>query len=295
VTLAEIPYPRMSPEIISIGPVTVRWYGVTYVLAFGLAYLVLRGLARRGRWPVRPDRVADVLFWGILGVFVGGRIGWVLFYGMWMHDWHWLRFFRVWEGGMSFHGGMLGVIVAYWIYTARTGKPRGDFFDGLTLATPLGIMCVRLGNFVNGELYGRPWDGPWAMRFPRYQAFDGAAGWEQAVGKTSDANLWTELRHPSQLYEALGEGVLLYLVLRWLMLRRGVGGGRIAGLFLVGYGLVRFGIEFVREPDAELGLAFLGILTRGQQLCLGMVLAGLVVLAFCGRRRARGEPAGDGA
>jgi phosphatidylglycerol:prolipoprotein diacylglycerol transferase len=283
VTLAEIPYPRISPEIVTIGPLTIRWYGVSYVIAFALAYLVLRDLARRGRWHVRVDRVADVLFWGILGVFVGGRLGWVIFYGSSMPDWEWTRFFRVWEGGMSFHGGLLGVIVAYWVYTSRTGKPRGDFFDGLTLATPLGILCVRLGNFVNGELYGRAWDGPWSMRFPRYQAFGGPEGWNEALGKAAPEQLWTSLRHPSQLYEAFGEGVLLFLVLRWLMLRKGVGGGRIAGLFLLGYGLVRFGIEFFREPDAELGFAFLGILTRGQQLCLGMVLAGLVVLALCRR------------
>ncbi|MHC5012220.1 MAG: prolipoprotein diacylglyceryl transferase, partial [Planctomycetota bacterium] len=205
-TLAEIPYPRLHPEIFSVGPVTVRWYGLSYVVAFILAFLVLRNLAKRGRWPVESERVADVLFWGILGVFVGGRLGWILFYGLSTPGYDWTRFWRVWEGGMSFHGGLLGVIIAYWIYLWRTRKPVGAFFDGLTLATPLGIFCVRMGNFINGELFGRPWDGAWAMRFPKYGNFEGGASeWEAKQGTLSQSQLWTEPRHPSQLYEALGE------------------------------------------------------------------------------------------
>lgn len=279
--LAEIPYPRIPPDIVDIGPVTVRWYGVSYVLAFVLAFLVLRDLAKRKRWPVEPDRVADVLFWGILGVFVGGRIGWALFYalssGSLQNFW---QIVKVWEGGMSFHGGLAGVVVAYLIYVKRAGKPLGQFFDGLALAAPLGIACVRFGNFVNAELYGRVWDGLFAMRFPRYEHFGGPAHWETARATNTAEPLWTELRHPSQLYEALGEGILMYFFLRWLMLRVGVGGGRIAATFLVGYGLVRTLIEFVREPDAPLKDAT-GILTRGQQLSLGMILAGLAVFVFC--------------
>lgn len=284
-TLAEIVYPRIDPIVFQIGELKVRWYGISYVLSFVAAYLVLRGLSRRGRWPVPVDRIADVLFWGILGVFLGGRLGWVLFYGMHTPDWSWSKVIRVWEGGMSFHGGLLGVIVAYWVYAARMRVPRGELFDGLALATTPGLVFVRLANFVNAELYGRPWAGPWAMRFPDYEA-PGIRGPEHWV----PGGPMTELRHPSQLYEALGEGVLLFVVLRWLMLRRGVGGGRIAGLFLVLYGLARFTIEFVREPDKDLGLTFLGFLTRGQQLCLGMVVAGLIVLALCGRRPAPAAP-----
>ncbi len=281
-TLAELTYPRIDPILFQIGDLKVRWYGLSYVLSFVAAWLVLRGLARRGRWPVPAERVADVLFWGILGVFVGGRLGWVAFYGLSMPDWSWAKTLKVWEGGMSFHGGLLGVIVAYWIYAARLRIPRGELFDGLALATTPGLFLVRVANFVNAELYGRAWDGPWAMRFPIYDA-PGLSGPEQWV----PGGPLTEPRHPSQLYEALGEGLLLFLALRWLLLRRGVGGGRIAGLFLVLYGLVRFGLEFVREPDKELGFVFLGFLTRGQQLCLGMVLSGLLVLALCGRGRAR--------
>ena len=284
--LAEIPYPRIDPDLLHLGPITVRWYGVSYVVAFALAWLVLTGLARRKRWPVEPDRVADVLFWGILGVFLGARIGWIFFYGMQQPTWRWTDAYKVWEGGMSFHGGLLGVILAYLIYVRRTKKPLGEFFDGLALATPLGIVCVRLGNFINAELYGRPWDGPWAMRFPRYEAFDGPQGWEAAVAAGTPKPLYTALRHPSQLYEALGEGLLMFFLLRWLMLRMGVGGGRIAGAFLMGYGTVRFFVEYAREPDSHLK-GVTGLFTRGQQLCLGMILAGLTLLVVCAVKKAR--------
>jgi phosphatidylglycerol:prolipoprotein diacylglycerol transferase len=291
VTLAEIPYPRIDPDIVQLGPVTVRWYGVSYILAFVLAYLVLRDLARRGRWPVAPERVADVLFWGILGVFFGGRIGWVLFYGIpggsvrtiW-------DAVTVWKGGMSFHGGLIGVIVAYWVYTKVKNLPRGAFFDGLTLATPLGILCVRLANFINAELPGRPWNGPWAMRFPQYtgNGFESPEAWRAAyAANPNDPRLFTQLVHPSQLYEALGEGVLLFLVLRWLMLRKGLGGGRVAASFLVGYGVIRFALEFFREPDRDMGYVFLDTFTKGQVLSAFMVAAGVLTFVVCAVKASR--------
>lgn len=280
ITLAEIAYPRIDPIAFRVFGHPVRWYGISYVLAFVGAWLILRMLARRGRWPVAPDRVADVLFWGILGVFVGGRLGWVLFYGMHEPGWQWSSLIKVWKGGMSFHGGLLGVILAYWIYCKRMHLRPGEFFDGLALATTPGLFIVRLANFVNAELYGRVWDGPWAMRFPDYEA-PGVGGPENWV---PGGPMLPDLRHPSQLYEAFAEGLLLFLVLTWLMLRKGVGGGRIAGLFLVGYGCIRFLIEFTREPDAGIGFSFMSVLTRGQELCVGMVMAGLIVLALCGRR-----------
>jgi phosphatidylglycerol:prolipoprotein diacylglycerol transferase len=282
-TIAEIPYPRIDPILVRIGDVPIRWYGLSYILAFVLAFLVLRTLSRRGRWPVPPDRVADVLFWGILGVFLGGRLGWILFYAIESGGFDWSHAYRVWEGGMSFHGGLLGVVVAYWIYTGRKRVPRGDFFDGLSLATPFGIFCVRMANFVNAELYGREWDGPWAMRFPRYP---------QGKPELWDGSHVTEPRHPSQVYEALIEGPILFAVLWWLGTRRGVGGGRISGWFLVLYGAGRFLVEFTREPDEGLGFVMLGFLSRGQQLCLAMIVAGLAVLWTCARRsRAPASPA----
>lgn len=286
--LAEIPYPRFHPDVVSIGPLTVRWYGVSYVLAFGLAYLVLRYLARKKRWPVEPDRVADVLFWGILGVFFGGRIGWVLFYGLPSGAIHsFWQVFKVWEGGMSFHGGLLGVIVAYLTYVRVKRVPLGTFFDGLALATAPGIFSVRMANFVNAELYGRAWDGPWAMRFPRYHDNGGPDAWQARFDAGETVGMWTDLRHPSQLYEAWGEGLLLFLFLYWLMMKKGVGGGRIAASFLVGYGFIRFLVEFARQPDRDMGYVLFGTFTQGQLLSMGMMLAGLVVFAFIGIKARR--------
>jgi len=278
--LAEIPYPRIDPILLEIGDIKVRWYGVSYIIAFVAGGFVLHGLAKRGRWPVEPAKVIDVLFWGILGVFIGGRLGYFFFYGLSLgYEWH--QIWRVWEGGMSFHGGLLGVILAYWIYCKRTETPLGGMFDGLALAATPALFIVRMGNFINAELYGRVWEGAWAMRFPEYDALGGPRAWQAALAKTPDRpELYTELRHPSHLYEAFAEGILLFFFLRWLMLRKGVGGGRIAGVFLVGYGSVRFLIEFVRQPDAGIDFVFLDFFTRGQQLCFGMIAAGLIVLWF---------------
>lgn len=259
--LAEIPYPRIDPVI--VGP--IRWYGVSYIIAFGLAFLVLRDLARRGRWPVHPDRVADVLFWGILGVFLGGRIGYMAFYAENKAIDEWINFR---QGGMSFHGGMAGVVFAYFLYAILHKIPFRHVGDGLAVATPLGILSVRLANFINAELWGRPWDGPWAMRFPLYK-----------IGETWDGRWDTVLRHPSQLYQALLEGLALFLILRWLMLKLRWGGGRIGCAFLVGYGTFRFLAEFFREPDPQLGYEILGM-TRGQEFCAAMIVLGLVCFAL---------------
>lgn len=259
--LAEIPYPRIDPVI--VGP--VRWYGVSYIVAFGLAYLVLRHLARLGRWPVHPDRVADVLFWGILGVFLGGRIGYMAFYA---EDKAFPEWFAFRQGGMSFHGGFSGVALAYFVYAIVNRIRFRDLADGLALASAPGIAVVRLANFVNAELWGRPWDGPWAMRFPVYK-----------INETWNGRWDTVLRHPSQLYQALLEGLVLFLVLRWLMLKRGLGGGRVISAFLAGYGALRFAAEYFREPDPQLGYELLGM-TRGQEFCAAMVLLGLTLLVL---------------
>ncbi len=283
--LAEIPYPRIDPILLDLGDIKVRWYGVSYIIAFVIAGFVLYGLAKRKRWPVPPDKVADVLFWGILGVFIGGRIGYVLFYGISL-GYGWGDVVQVWKGGMSFHGGLLGVIVAYLIYCKRKGTHLGDMFDGLALATAPGLFVVRMGNFINAELYGRVSDFALAMRFPRYEdaPFGGVGGWEKAHAANPDMpGLYTEPRHPSQLYEGTAEGLLLYFILRYLMIRRGIGAGRISAAFLILYGTFRFCIEFVREPDQGIGLVFLDMFTRGQQLCFGMIVAGVIVWMCCKR------------
>lgn len=271
--LAELPYPIVDPEAFRILGFGVRWYGIAYIVAFALAALVLRGLARRGRFPVAPDRVLDFLFWGILGVWLGGRVGYMLFYA---EDKSLGAWFQFREGGMAFHGGLAGVVLAYVVWAWRSKVRFRDVGDGLALATAPGIAVVRLANFVNAELPGRPWDGPFAMRFPRYrinEAWDGAYD--------------TVLRHPSQLYQMLGEGVLLFFLLRYFMLRRGWGGGWIACLFLIGYGTMRFVTEFFREPDANLGYRWLGM-TRGQEFCLLMIAVGGVAWFLLRRSRPAG-------
>jgi phosphatidylglycerol:prolipoprotein diacylglycerol transferase len=267
--LAEWTYPRIDP--ILWGP--IRWYGVSYILAFGLAFLVLKRLSKQGRWPVHPDRVGDVLFWGILGVFLGGRIGYMIGYAP---DKSFPAWFQIRDGGMSFHGGLGGVVVAYLAYALRRKIRFRDLLDGLALATVPGIFVVRLANFVNAELVGRVWDGPWAMRFPKY-----------VIGHEETFTWDTVTRHPSQLYQALGEGLLHFLILRWLMIGRGWGGGFVQAAFLVLYGALRFGAEFFRDPDPQLGYEWLG-LTRGQEYCLLMVGIGLV--AFVALRAVRSRP-----
>lgn len=287
-TLAEIPYPRIDPVIVKVtDSFGIRWYGVAYIVAFALAWLVMRNLARRGRFPVPPDRVGDFLFWGILGVFLGGRAGYVIFYADPQNQTpaHWLK---TWEGGMAFHGGLAGVIVAYFVYAWRKKIPFRWFADGLALATPLGILAVRIANFVNAELWGRPWDGPWAMRFPKYQP--GALDW--------DGHMDTVLRHPSQIYQGLAEGLLLYVVLRRLMLSKRWGGGTVGCAFMVLYGAFRFATEFFREPDGQIGLQWFG-LTRGQDFCIAMVVLGIGFFAWMRRGGApmpavEGVPAAEG-
>lgn len=268
--VGEMKFPLVDPVAFRVFGFEVRWYGVSYVVAFFLAYLVLRGLSRRGRWPVHPDRVVDVLFWGILGVMVGGRVGWMLFYAS---DRSFPMWFNIREGGMSYHGGLLGVVGAYWLYALRHGLRFRDLGDGLAVATGPGIAVVRVANFLNAELVGRPWDGPWAVRFPNYE-----------IGKAWDGTFDAVLRHPSQLYQSLGEGLLTFLLVRWLMLSRGWGGGRVAAAFLVAYGGFRFLTEYFREPDRGIGYQWLGF-TRGQWLCVGMVAAGVVAAVLLRRSR----------
>lgn len=291
--LAEIPYPRIDPILLEIGSLKIRWYGLSYVMAFAAAWFVLRDLARRGRWVVTPEKVGDVLFWGILGVFLGGRLGYVFFYSIPTYvresgslaGYDWGAIVRVWDGGMSFHGGLAGVVIAYWVWAWRTRAPRGLLFDGLTVATPLGIFLVRMANFVNAELWGRTWDGPWAMRFPDYQRFPPEV-WAQAP----ESERWLpELRHPSQLYEGFFEGIVLFFVVRWLMLRRGWSNGMVAGSFLFGYGFLRFFIEFTRQPDQGLEDLWFGTFSQGQALCVVMVLIGAFTIwrGAIARRRAR--------
>ena len=250
-------HPQFDPIALQIGPVAIRWYGLMYLVAFG-AVLVL------GRLRLRDERfraasgldaraLEDLVFWGALGAVLGGRLGYVLFYKPAYYLSHPLEIPAVWQGGMSFHGGMLGVIFACWLFCRRSGRAFWPTIDFVAPLVPLGLAAGRMGNFINGELWGRATDLPWGMVFP--QAGDLVA------------------RHPSQLYQMAGEGLLLFAWLWWYS-RTPRPAGQISGMFLIGYGLLRFAAEFAREPDAFLGFLALG-LTMGQWLCVPMVAFGV--------------------
>jgi len=253
-------HPQFDPIAIQLGPVGIHWYGLTYLVAFGL-FLILASLRTRqpqyvaAGWTRRD--IEDMLFWGVLGVVIGGRLGYVLFYKPGYYAANPLEALMVWKGGMSFHGGLLGVIAALALYARQRGRPFLEVMDLIAPCVPLGLASGRVGNFINGELWGRAADPslPWAMVFPQ---------------SGSDIP-----RHPSQLYQVALEGVLLFVVL-WLYARKPRALGQVSGAFLVGYGALRFIAEFFREPDRFLGPLALGM-SMGQWLCLPMMLVGAML------------------
>ncbi len=255
-------HPQFDPVALQLGPLAIHWYGLMYLLAFALAWVVGRRLIARGVTRLSRRDLEDVLFYGILGVVVGGRLGYVLFYKPAYYLSHPLEIFAVWEGGMAFHGGLLGVIAVLLWFAWRRGYQAFEVGDFVAPMVPLGLAAGRLGNFINGELWGRVTDGPWGMVFPA--ARDGLA------------------RHPSQLYQFALEGLLLFVVV-WIVARRPRRLGVVSGTFLVGYGVLRFVAEFAREPDNFLGL-LAGGLSMGQWLSLPMVIAGVLVLAWAARQ-----------
>ncbi len=261
-------HPAFDPVAIEIGPLEVRWYGLMYVLGFLSAWWLGRRRAARAGSGWEAAEVGDLLVYVAFGVILGGRLGYVLFYGLQAFLADPLMPLRIWEGGMSFHGGLLGVIVALWLYGRRSGRGFWAVADFCAPLVPPGLFFGRLGNFINGELWGRPTALPWGMVFP-------PAG--------------PEPRHPSQLYEAALEGLALFAALWWFTARPRP---RMAasGLFLLLYGLFRFLVEFAREPDRHLGFVAFGWMTMGQLLSLPMVAAGAGLL-WCAyaRRGAAGE------
>jgi phosphatidylglycerol:prolipoprotein diacylglycerol transferase len=295
-----LPFPDVSPEIFSVelGGFTfaLRWYALAYIVALGLAWLAVSRLVRSpslwaaGRAPLTSAQAEDVMTWVVLGVILGGRLGYVLFYQPAYYLAHPLEILAVWQGGMSFHGGLLGVIAGVTIYCLRVGAPLLSAFDLGALATPPGLFLGRLANFVNAELWGEPSTLPWAVVFP------GAAA--QACSNVGELCA----RHPSQLYEAVLEGLLLGAVLWWLALRRGAlrRPGLLGGLFLAGYGAARAFVELFRQADAQyiapdnpaghvLRLGEWG-LTMGQILSLPMLAVGLAAMAWALRRPAGRRP-----
>ncbi|MFA9461135.1 prolipoprotein diacylglyceryl transferase [Thiohalorhabdus methylotrophus] len=248
-------YPRIDPVAIEIGPVAVHWYGLMYAVAFILGWVILQ--RRRDRIGVGAQEVDDLAFACILGVVLGGRLGYVLFYNLDFYLSHPLAMLAVWDGGMSFHGGLIGVVLAVIWFARRHNRPILAVGDFLTPVVPIGLGLGRLGNFINGELWGRPADPalPWAMIFPHVDRIP---------------------RHPSQIYEVLLEGLVLFVVV-WVYARRPRRNGRVFGLFLLLYGVFRFGVEYFRAPDPQLGTLALGF-SMGQWLSLPMVLAGAWLL-----------------
>lgn len=311
--LLEIPYPRIDPVALDLpGPLDVRWYGLGYLVAFVAGYFIMRRLAQGGFFRVDPAAVGDLIFALVLGVILGGRIGYILFYDFADFAANPLRIIRIWEGGLSFHGGLLGTVVAAWIFARSRKASFLNVGDAMALGVAPGIFAVRVANFVNGELYGRVAgaDVPWAMRFPtdpdalRLLGADGARSMrerELAIERGIDSGRWdavkdqVPLRHPSQLYEALGEGVVCGLIVWSLYLwqrRRGVhwGDGAYGGLYLVCYGVLRSFIELFRQPDVQFTGAddpvgtVLGPFTMGQTLSLLMVAAGIFFVVRGARR-----------
>lgn len=252
-------YPNIDPVLVSVGPFTVHWYGVMYLLGFLGAWLLGRSRSQRAWSPVRQDQVEDLVVYAAFGVIVGGRCGYVLFYNFdkWVADPLWL--FRLWEGGMAFHGGLLGVIVALFIFAKRIGQPFFAVSDFVAPLVPIGLGLGRLGNFIGQELWGRPTELPVGMVFPRDP--------EQLA------------RHPSQLYQVALEGVALFCLL-WLFSRKPRPTAAVSGLFLTLYGSFRFVVEFVREPDSHIGFDLFDWMTRGQILSLPMIIAGALMILW---------------
>ena len=258
-------YSNPDPVAISIGPLRVRWYGLMYLVGFlGAWWLARRRAARPGStWT--PVDVDDLIFYCAVGVILGGRLGWMLFYGTERIMTDPLSVLRIWEGGMSFHGGLVGVLVALAMFASRRGRVIVDVFDFTAPLPAIGFAAGRIGNFINGELWGKPTDAPWGF------VVDGVA------------------RHPSQLYEAFLEGLVLFSVLWWFTSRPRPRWAP-SGLFLVCYGAFRFAVEFVRVPDENRGYLLLGWVTMGQILSLPMIVAGAWMLAYAYARR---QPSGN--
>jgi phosphatidylglycerol:prolipoprotein diacylglycerol transferase len=259
-----MPFPHIDPIALQIGPLAIHWYGLMYLAGFGLAWLL-------GRWRIQHHPtptgltlrdLEDIIFYGVLGVVLGGRLGYVLFYKFDDYLARPLSIFEVWQGGMSFHGGLIGVTLAMLYFARRRGQPLLAIGDFIAPLIPLGLAAGRLGNFINGELWGRPTDLPWGMIFPGAQ--DGTP------------------RHPSQLYEMGLEGFALFALVWWFA-RKPRPTGQISAVFLMGYGLFRFLVEFTREPDDFLGL-LAGGLSMGQLLSLPMILIGLALFIWAARR-----------
>lgn len=250
-------YHQIDPIIFAIGPLKIRWYGLMYVIGFLAGWWLARKRAQKSWSPIKPEQVDDLIFYAMLGVILGGRLGYSVVYGWDQLTSDPLYIFKVTEGGMSFHGGLVGVILAMWLYGRKIGFRMWEMTDFVAPLVPLGLGFGRLGNFINGELWGKPTDVPWAFNI-------------NGVGL-----------HPSQLYEALLEGLVLFVIL-WIFSAKQRPYMAVSGMFLLWYGIFRFIVEFYRVPDAHLDYLALGWVTMGQILSVPMILlgAGMLIVTY---------------
>jgi phosphatidylglycerol:prolipoprotein diacylglycerol transferase len=258
-------YPEINPVAISIGPLSVHWYGLMYLTAFAAAWWLGRKRASLYGW--KHSEIEEVILYGALGVVLGGRLGYILFYNFSTFIDNPLILFRVWEGGMSFHGGLIGVLIAMFLFGKKYNRTFYNVMDFIAPLVPIGLGAGRIGNFINSELWGKPTDLPWAMVFPNGGPF---------------------ARHPSMLYEAFLEGVVLFVIVWWYSAKPRPPMA-VASLFAIGYGVFRFIVEFVREPDAHIGYLAFGWLTMGQLLSLPLILAGMIVITISYKNQSTGK------
>ena len=251
-------YPNLDPVALDLGFLQIRWYGISYVVGILAAWWLLKIRTRVEHWRINAEQVSDLIFYAMLGIIIGGRLGSVVFYNLSYYLQHPIEIFYLQQGGMSFHGGLLGVIFAIWLYARKIERPVLVLTDFIAPVVPVGLFTGRIGNFINGELWGAPSELPWVMVFPDPRAGDVP-------------------RHPSQLYEALLEGLVLFIILWWFSARPRPTAA-ISGLFLCGYGVFRFLVEFVRIPDDHLGYLAFDWLTMGQLLSLPMILFGMFLM-----------------
>jgi len=253
-----IHYPKMNVIAFHLGPLPVHWYGLMYLFGFISVWILALWRVKRFAYPLTSSQMADLIFYGALGVLLGGRIGFMIFYDLPVLISHPLSMVKVWDGGMSFHGGLIGCTIGLWLFVRKFKLKLLIVTDLVAPMVPIALAFGRIGNFINGELWGRVSNVPWAMIFP---------------------NAGPLPRHPSQIYEFFLEGCLLFIIL-WCYSLKPRPIGAVSGLFLVGYGCFRFFLEFFRQPDIQLGFVAWGWLTRGQELCVPMVIIGIILMIY---------------
>lgn len=273
-------YPEIDPVFLDLGPLKLRWYGLMYLCGFAGAWWLGRVMARRPNSVLTPEQVEDLIFYGAIGVILGGRIGEFFFYEYDKIFTDPLALFRIWEGGMSFHGGFIGVIAAIWLYARKLGVSFLALGDFIAVFSPIGLFFGRIGNFINGELWGAPGDVAWAMQVSCQNRYDLCINQLQLPHGT----VLTPPLHPTQLYEAALEGLVLFFVIFWFV-RKPRPVMSVSGVFMLGYGVFRFMVEFVRMPESHQGYIAFDWLTVGQLLSTPMILGGVLMIYLAYRNK----------